>query len=274
MTEKARERRSGADEKRRLDTTVLSQRRIALSYHELRFSWPEDLVPAPGSFVTLRSGGRYDPLLRRPFAFSGFEPEPGAASVIFQKRGRGTEYLASLRPGDSLDALGPLGKGFSRPGRGLRPLLVAGGIGLGPMLYLARSLFKDAKAGLTEAPILVIGLRNAALVPDTTLPPGTVICSDDGSAGFHGSSVDWLAGHQSDLSLALYACGPAPMMAALDRFAEARRLDYQAATEQWMACGVGACAGCALKLKSGAYIRVCADGPVVDGRQVDWEAAC
>jgi len=267
---------------KRFDTTVRSLLPVAEGYYELRFAWPTsdngatDDAPAPGRFLTIRAGGRYDPALRRPFAFSGYVPDATSAiaeaSFIFQLRGRGTAHLAALKPGDSLDALGPLGKGFSKPARGCRPVLVSGGIGLGPMLYLARALAADAAAGLCEAPVFVIGVRNAGFVPLVDLPSGTVICTDDGSAGFKGTATDYLAGFDPGLPPAYYACGPAPMMAAVDRLARSRRAPYEAATEQWMACGVGACAGCAVRLKSGAFARACIDGPVLDGSLVDWEA--
>lgn len=283
---------------KRFDTTVSSLRLVAEGYYELRFAWPAstgsqaDDAPGPGRFLTVRAGGRYDPALRRPFAFSDYTKTAaphapasvpgdaaaacatagGEASFIFQLRGRGTAYLAELKADDALDVLGPLGKGFSKPARGSRPVLVAGGIGLGPMLYLARALVADAAAGLCEAPLFVIGVRNAAFVPDVDLPSGTVICTDDGSAGFKGTAADYLAGFDPGLPPAFYACGPAPMMAAVDRLAHSRRAPYEAATEQWMACGVGACAGCAVRLKSGGFVRACADGPVLDGSLVDWEA--
>jgi len=270
---------------KRFDAIVNSTRPVAEGYFELRFGWPEDAgLPAPGRFFTVRAGGRYDPVLRRPFAFSGYSPDAarkqaaelaggGEAAFIFQLRGRGTRFLADLRAGDPLDVLGPLGKGFGKPPRGTRPMIVAGGIGVGPMLYLAAELGADAKAGLCEAPVLVIGARNSSLVPGVGLPSGTVICTDDGSAGFHGTVADWLAGFDPGLPPYLYACGPVPMMAAVDRLAKSRHAPWEAALEQWMACGIGACAGCAVRLKSGGYIKACVDGPVYDGRLVDWEAA-
>ncbi len=269
---------------KRFDTTVRSLRPVAQGYYELRFEWPAatanqaDDAPAPGRFLTIRAGGRYDPALRRPFAFSGYSSDPASAgfgaeaSIIFQLRGRGTAHLAALKPGDALDVLGPLGKGFGKPARGSRPVLVAGGIGLGPMLYLAHALAADAAAGLCEAPVFVIGVRTAGFVPQVDLPAGTVICTDDGSAGFKGTATDYLASFDPGLPPTFYACGPALMMAAVDRLAQTRRSPYEAATEQWMACGVGACAGCAVRLKSGAYARACVDGPVLDGSLVDWEA--
>ncbi len=268
---------------KRFDTIVSSIRPVAEGYYELRFAWPASTgsydaaeLPAPGRFFTIKAGGRYDPALRRPFAFSGHVPTTdggGEAAFVFQVRGRGTGFLAALKPGDALDVLGPLGKGFGRPANGYRPILVAGGIGVGPMLYLAYALAEDAKAGFCEAPVLAMGFRSASFVPGLPLPEGTVICTDDGSAGYHGTVASWLEGFDPGAPPYLYACGPVPMMAAVDRIAQARRAPYAAALEQWMACGVGACAGCAVRLKSGDYIKACADGPVYDGRLVDWEAA-
>lgn len=140
------------------------------------------------------------------------------------------------------------------------------------MLYLANTLASEAEAGSVEAPILALGFRRSSLMPELALPQRTALCTDDGSAGFKGSVIDWLSGFDPGLPPTLYACGPKPMMAAAASFAEARGLPCQAALEQWMACGVGACAGCAVPLKSGGYLKACSDGPVVDATLVDWEA--
>ncbi|MGD9939196.1 MAG: dihydroorotate dehydrogenase electron transfer subunit [Clostridia bacterium] len=266
---------------KRFDTQLVSLRQLARDYFELRFLWPSagsagsvtpSLVPQPGTFLTIRTGGHYDPVLRRPFALSDYEPDHHEAAIIFQRRGRGTSWLAGLEPGANLDILGPLGKGFTLPPHGSRPVLVAGGIGLGPILYLSRFLTAEASAGHCEAPITVLGFRSADFVPRIDLPTGTVICTDDGSAGFHGTVVDWLTGADTSLPAAYYGCGPLPMMAALDRLADQRRAPFQAAVEQWMACGIGACAGCAVAMKDGSYLKACVDGPVINGRLVNWEA--
>jgi NAD(P)H-flavin reductase len=140
------------------------------------------------------------------------------------------------------------------------------------MLYLSRFLATEAAAGHCEAPITVFGFRSADFVPGIDLPTDTVICTDDGSAGFHGTVVDWLNSADTNLPPAYYGCGPLPMMAALDRLAGQRRASFQAAVEQWMACGIGACAGCAVAMKDGSYLKACVDGPVLDGRLVNWEA--
>lgn len=277
---------------KRFDTELVSLRPLAREYFELRFHWPlalpsvrtssglqdsapesiPDSTPVPGTFMTIRTGGGYDPVLRRPFAFSDYDSSRNEAAVIFQKRGRGTSWLAMLQSGASLDILGPLGKGFSPPPKGARPVLVAGGIGLGPVLYLSNFLAVEAAAGRSEAPLTVLGFRSVDFVPRIDLPAHTVICTDDGSAGFHGTVMDWLRSADTGLPPIYYGCGPLPMMAALDRLAVQHRAPFQAAVEQWMACGIGACAGCAVAMKDGSYIKACVDGPVADGRLVDWEA--
>ena len=269
---------------KRFDTTVLSVAPIARDYFELRFAVPPGAIagtPAPGTFLTVKAGGGSEPLLRRPFAFSDFTagdgPAPGSvnaagsAAFIFQRRGRGTAWLAALAPGAPLDVLGPLGTGFPAPQRGSAPVLVAGGIGLGPILYLARRLTTNAYAGLCEAPFTALGFRSAAFVPSVDLPEATVVCTDDGGTGFHGTVADWLRQFDPGKPPTYYACGPAPMMAAVAAVAASRNAPYWAATEQWMACGVGACMGCAVRLKDGGYARACADGPVFDGRALAWD---
>jgi len=218
----------------------------------------------------VRAANASDPLLRRPFAFSGYDPASGRASFIFQVRGPATRLLAALAEGAALDVLGPLGSGFPAPPAGSRPVLVGGGIGLGPMLYAAREFGLQASGARFAAPILALGFRTGTQVPGLALPEGTAICTDDGSAGFRGTVVDWARGCGTDEPPAFYACGPAPMMAALDGLAAARRAPFWAAVEQWMACGVGACMGCAIRLKDGSFSRACADGPVFDGSLVDW----
>lgn len=282
--------KSRSRQMKHFETELLSLRPLARDYFEVRFRWPwpsagissglqseapgnfHDFTPAPGTFLTIRTGGKYDPVLRRPFALSDFDAKHNEAAIIFQKRGRGTAWLADLRSGASLDILGPLGKGFGLPPHGARPVLVAGGIGLGPILYLARALALEAAAGRCLAPIVVLGFRTADFVPCMDLPASTVICTEDGSAGFQGTAVDWLLSTDTSLLPAYYGCGPLPMMASLDRLATQRKAPFQAAVEQWMACGIGACAGCAVEMKDHSFIKACVDGPVVNGRLVNWEA--
>jgi len=179
---------------KQFDAEILENRAVAESWRELLFSWDEAAgEPAPGQFLTLRVSSFSDPLLRRPFAFSAFAREGkgdiARAGVVYQIRGGATRLLSELAPGSRVDLIAPLGKGFPMPGPDERTVLAGGGIGLGPLLYLADRLSRPDRPS-SVAPVLVLGVRSAALLPSIALPPGTVICTDDGSSGFRGTPVD------------------------------------------------------------------------------------
>ncbi len=259
------------------DTRILSNRPLGPSWMELCLAWdPRAGRPEPGQFLTLRPGRGFDPLLRRPFAFASYldsGPEGPSASILYQIRGQATGLLADLGPGASLDVLGPLGKGFSLPQTDEVPILAAGGVGLGPVLYLARTLAKAAPEDSTAAPVFLAGFRSAAAIPDIDFPPGTILCTDDGSASYRGTALDWIAHNAPIKGSRIYACGPGAMLAALARLARERAWPAELSAEQWMACGVGACMGCALPRPAGAgYLRACADGPVFSRDDIAWEA--
>ncbi|MBL8968101.1 MAG: dihydroorotate dehydrogenase electron transfer subunit [Spirochaetaceae bacterium] len=268
---------------RQFQARIIANRPVAEAWRELVLEWEAE-PPEPGQFLTLRVSPRLDPLLRRPFAFSGFSPAdpaggaPATASAVYQVRGSATALLAEIAPGNFLDAIGPLGKPFPLPAAGETALLAGGGIGLGPVLFLARRLRALAAAGQgSPEPRLLLGFRNAASLPELDLPEGSLLCTDDGSAGFRGTPTAKLA---ADAALAelghrarLYACGPAAMLAGLAALAKERGWRASLSAEQWMACGVGACMGCALPRADGqGYLRACADGPVFEGGEIDWAA--
>jgi dihydroorotate dehydrogenase electron transfer subunit len=256
------------------EAKILENRAVAESWRELSFAWDADAVmPEPGQFFTFKAAKTSDPLLRRPLAFSAFSA-PGAAagraSAIYQVRGSATRLLADLAPGSSLDVIAPLGRPFPLPPAGERPIIAGGGIGLGPLLFLEGRL---RASGLD--PTLVLGFRSASSLPSITLPLGTVVCTDDGSAGERGTPVDWISRNATSApgGLRLFACGPGPMLAALAALAAGRGWPAWFSAEQWMACGVGACMGCALPRSDGkGYLRACADGPVFEAAAVRWGA--
>ncbi len=252
--------------------SIIENRSVSEQYFELVFDYRNpDTEPQPGMFFTVKIDGVYGPVLRKPFAFSGWDAEHGTASALIEKRGNGTRWLAGLKSGDTLDILGPLGNGFSFPERGVRPILAAGGIGLGPMLYFANVLHARSNQGLCEAPLLIAGFRTQSLIPTLDFPAGTLLCTDDGSTGFKGTVLDCMLSLSDVLPKVIFACGPSPMLGALARYAASLKLPYEASVEQWMACGIGACMGCAVPMLDGSYQRACADGPVFNGLTVDWE---
>jgi len=154
---------------------------------------------------------------------------------------------------------------------GSRPLLAAGGVGLGPLLFLAAEIREEQ----TAPPPLILGFRDADAIPELDFPRGTEICTDDGSAGFHGTPTDWisycgpLAGPRENRRIC--ACGPGPMLSSLARLVAERLWRGSFSAEAWMACGVGACYGCAIERADGrGFFRVCSDGPVFDSEEIKW----
>ena len=121
--------------------TIITNTESGGGFFEMEFAWdPAAGQPAPGQFFTVRVTPDTAPLLRRPFAFSAFDPGQNRATMLYQSKGRGTEILAGKRAGEPLDVLGPLGRPFPLPAGGARTLLVAGGAGIGPMLFFAATL--------------------------------------------------------------------------------------------------------------------------------------
>jgi len=246
---------------------VASNRPLAEGTWEMEFGWDGGERPEPGQFVTVLARGATDPLLRRPVAFSRFDAPSSRASFIYLKRGASTTILSSLAPGAPLDVIGPLGRGFPPPPEGGRAILVAGGIGLGPVLFLADSL-RERKADFA----FVYGARSAGLVPRERLPRDAAIMTDDGSAGGKGTAADALRSLLAEGGASrIYACGPGKMLEAAARIAEEAGIPCSASMEQHMACGVGACMGCAVKLRKGGYARACAEGPVFEAADIAWE---
>ena len=254
---------------RQFEAKIIANREVAESWRELVLDWSGGEGPLPGQFLTLRVSPLRDPLLRRPLAFSGYA-DIGAnrAAVVYQARGSATRLLAELAPGAGLDVIGPLGRPFPPLAAGEFPVLAGGGIGLGPLLFLASEM--ERLTG--QAPIIALGFRSASSVPRLDLPRGAILCTDDGSLGFRGTPVDWLSRNAPSDRLRVYGCGPASMLAALAVLARERGWAASLSAEQWMACGVGACMGCALPRPGGGYLRACADGPVFDLGAIDWAA--
>jgi dihydroorotate dehydrogenase electron transfer subunit len=210
----------------------------------------------PGQFIHLRlnKNSSAAPLLRRPFSIAGAFPERGFLQIVFQLRGEGTKTLSSLQGGDELDCLGPLGSGF-QPGEDsqLAALLVGGGIGVAPLLFLAQTLLQSHKRVL----LFYGAARLTELIPlERFLPPGVEVylATDDGSAGFQGFVTDMLhfrLQKEGRLPAEIFACGPRLMMKRLAGMEIARDMRMQLSLEEMLACGIGACHGCAVETSRG-----------------------
>lgn len=216
----------------------------------------------PGQFAQLLVPGR---TLRRPISIC--ELGEGTFRFVFQVRGEGTEILSELESGEKLNLLAPLGSGFELGALSRRALFVGGGIGVPPLLEAAKRFGKNA--------VLAAGFRNAESVilqrDFEAAGCKVLLATDDGSAGHHGLVTELTEGLEFD---EIFACGPAPMLRAVSRLAEERGVPCQVSLEERMACGIGACLGCAVKLRGEAgdyYGHVCKDGPVFDSRKVLWK---
>lgn len=250
---------------------IISNDPIAKDFYSVCFKWNRnDQAPEPGQFLTIRVTDSTVPLLRRPFAVSGYEKENQAASVIYQKRGVATEILTGKNIGDEIDIIGPLGNTFNIDNTIKNFIIVAGGIGLGPMIYLSNCL-----KNFNKEVKFIFGARNKSFVPEreTFGYFNPIICTDDGTEGFKGTTVDCLTSlSSSDIKdAAIFACGPKPMLKGCHDFALKNNLHCQVLMEQTMACGVGACMGCVIKVKrEPGYDRVCAEGAVFNSRDIIW----
>ena len=224
---------------------------------------------SPGQFVHLKPGPGLDPYFRRAFSIAGWDRERGRLEIIYKIVGRGTALMAELTRGDRVDLIGPLGNSFSRPGKKTITVLVAGGVGLPPLLFMAQTLvdtgFPRDKiyffyGGRTRHDLVRLSdLRRLGLKLITS--------TDDGSYGFSGFITDALASRLPDFDRQktfIIGCGPEPMLAALQNLALEQGLVGELSLEAPMPCGVGVCLGCVKPRREEPrrYVRVCHDGPV------------
>ncbi len=266
---------------------VTANVRMARDTYRVRLAAPA-LARAvrPGQFLMLRLPGTTDPLLGRPFALYDTaldgRGEPAEIDVVYLVVGKMTGLLAGLRPGDRLEAWGPLGNGFPDLAGVGHVGLVAGGIGQTPFVAHVRELLGGRGYGGRPARpsarrvSLYYGVRTAELaagVDDFRAAGAEVhLASDDGSLGFRGFVTQLLETHEPPGHLV--GCGPAPMLRALADFARRRQVPCHVSLETPMACGVGVCFSCVTRVRQGDgwdYRRVCVEGPVFDAASLAWD---
>lgn len=233
-------------------------------------------VPSPGQFVMIRDASREEPLLSRPLSVYDFRrgENNSEMDLLYRLSGRGTKLLATLAPGRGVSILGPLGKGFTVPEEGLRFLFLAGGVGVAPLHFLLKQRFHGKCVCPAGQRIFYLGARNDALLlgrEQLREACDLRICTDDGSAGFHGTVTERLkreiAQWDPDRTV-IFACGPAAMIRSLGELLRNSPIPCQVSVEERMACGLGACLGCAVEVRGRegekSYVRVCREGPVFD----------
>ena len=241
-----------------------------------------------------------EPMLRRPLSLAGRRDLPGGGveiDIIYRTIGAGTNWLSGIGPGQALSVLGPLGNGFAIHPEKPFAALVGGGVGIPPMLYLAAAL---NSAGIAAAAF--VGVRSQHLLPVTIihgsdpaadghptpcirefnfLCTDAAVASDDGSIGYHGlvseAFIRWLKAHRfGPEQVTVYACGPEPMERSIADLCLMREIECQLALERHMACGMGTCQSCVVKVRDDAspdgwkFKLCCTDGPVFDATCLLW----
>ncbi len=266
---------------------ILETQREAEGIHRLVLYAPR-IVPTarPGQFVMIRVASEgSDPLLSRPFSFHRLHKDDGLFEILLRVVGTGTRILSQRPPGSTLDVVGPLGRGFTPPsGPGETVALVAGGIGIAPLWALLDELTAKTHKNHRDQLYVFYGARTRTelvpLSPLKRLGVSLVVSTDDGSAGEQATVVEALARrHETGMVPLdrLYACGSLPMQVSLARWASGRGILVEMSLESMMACGIGACLGCALPAvdpedpQAERYVHVCTDGPVFDPGRIRWD---
>lgn len=250
---------------------IIKNEKIGENFFELILkSEIKNCSPQPGQFTTIRVSTDTTPLLRRPFAYSYYDKQIEQCSIIYQKRGKTTEILSGKQAGEIIDCIGPIGNHFTLPAADTTAILVAGGIGVGPIQYFASQLKR-----LKIPYIFIFGARNSNSIPRNGIFEAIdpIICTDDGSSGFKGTTADYLHKCSSTIpkKTVFYCCGPHPMLKACYEFSKKINCPCWVSVEQVMACGVGACMGCVVKVRSKQkYARACKDGPIFNGKELNW----
>ena len=248
--------------------TVVKTYRISSDVSIITLECPAIAAMAnPGNFVNIKVNNTTQPLLRRPFSIH--DVRGTHIDIMVKSIGTGTTLFCDTSEGSTVLVLGPLGNHFNQNSETFRTaVLVSGGIGTAPMLFLEKKLSAEGREVIN-----LIGGRSQ----DDLLSQNLTNCrfaTDDGSTGFKGTVVDLLRSELPDLinegSLKVFACGPNPMLKALARFCHEHHLPCEISLESMMGCGIGICYGCSVEVKdpdgSIRNILLCREGPVIDAK--------
>ncbi len=241
---------------------VVSNEVVANGVNKICFEATDQLLNAkPGSFVHVAIDGVF---LRRPFGVHSVDVENSTFSIAFAVKGKGTQALAKVEPNQKLDVLGPLGNGFSLPDNAKGILLIAGGLGIAPILHSVRWASKKVKCDV----LLGFASKTHAFAIDelNACCKNVGVATDDGTLGGKGSVTQliepFMKANKPD---AIWICGPTGLYRALKKLDFLKGKGVQISLEERMGCGIGACLTCNCKIGSSddwKYKRVCADGPV------------
>ncbi len=254
--------------KQKITARVISQKEIAPNIFDM---WIDTQIAAdakPGQFICVYPKDR-STLLPRPISICEVNEDRTALRIVYRIAGKGTGEFSGYQAGESIEILGTLGNGFPlEKGEGRKVLLMGGGIGVPPILQLA----KEMKARNQ----IVVGYRDDKLFLKEDLEKyGSVfVATEDGSAGTKGNVMNAVGKEQLSADV-IFACGPMPMLRAIKQYAAEQGIPAYISLEEHMACGVGACLGCVVKTKNVDHhshvhnARICTDGPVFEAEEVD-----
>ena len=253
------------------NAVVLSQEKIAEDIYSMWIKTDAAGEAKPGQFISMYTNDG-SKLLPRPISICEIDKAEGSLRVVYRVTGKntGTEQFSQMKAGDIIPVIGPLGNGFPyERAEGKRAFLMGGGIGVPPILELAKQMNCEKKQ-------IIMGYRNEeTFLKDEFEQNGEVyISTEDGSAGTKGNVVDAIQenGLAADV---IYACGPTPMLRAIKEYAEANHIECYISLEERMACGIGACLACVCQTKEKDHHsnvnnkRICKDGPVFLSTEVE-----
>ena len=236
---------------------IISNIKIARDVYKMVISGDTSAITAPGQFVNIKLEGKF---LRRPISICDYDET--TITLIYKVVGVGTEQMAQMSAGDSLDVLVGLGNGYDISKSGDTPLLIGGGVGVPPMYRLCRDLIANGKTVT-----VVLGFNSADDVfyaeEFKALCAKVIVATADGSLGVKGFVTDAMDGIEYSY---FYTCGPEVMFKAIEKIA---KTSGQYSFEERMGCGFGACMGCSCKTKYGNK-RICKDGPVLEREEIIW----
>jgi dihydroorotate dehydrogenase electron transfer subunit len=226
----------------------------------------EEIVSAskPGQFLSLycKSGDR---LLPRPISICEINKKESTLRLVYRVAGKGTEEISHFKATDKIEVMGPLGNGFTLEGK--KAILIGGGIGIPPMLELAKQLQCEKT--------IVLGYRDVTFLEQEFKSLGQVyISTEDGSTGTKGNVIDAIKANGLEADI-IYACGPTPMLRGVKAYATEHGISAQLSMEERMACGIGACLACVCKTKEKDHHsnvnnkRICKDGPVFYADEIE-----
>ncbi len=256
--------------KKTYNCKIIYKQEIASGIIDMRVKSEEITKQAkPGQFLNVKCCEAMSVLLRRPISICDIDKEKQELRFIFQIKGEGTKLLANHHVGDTIDIMGPLGKPFIIDAKYTNPVFIGGGIGVFPLLMLAKNLPAKDKA-------VYLGFRNKDLVvmedEFKEISNDCQITTDDGSYGIKGFATQLLEEKIKNENVDIvYACGPEPMLKIIKNICSVNDIPCQLSMEQRMGCGIGACLVCACKTKKEEdweYQHVCKDGPVFWGDEV------